>query len=65
MILDLMRDWPIDRETSFLVGDKDSDLAAAVAAGIPGYLFGGGNLGEFIAPVCDASARRYRRRSSA
>ncbi len=65
MILDVMRDWPIDRETSFLVGDKDSDLAAAVAAGIPGHLFGGGHLGKFIAPICHASARRRLRRSRA
>lgn len=61
MILDLLRQWPIDRETSFLVGDKDSDLAAAAAAGMPGHLFRGGNLGEFVAPLCRASARRGSR----
>ena len=49
MILHLMQHWPIDRQASFLVGDQDSDLVAAAAAGIPGQLFNGGNLAVFIA----------------
>ena len=33
------RDWPIDRNRSFLIGDKDDDLAAAVAFHIRGIRF--------------------------
>ena len=48
MILDLLAKWPVDREASFLIGDKASDCEAAAAAGIASHLFTGGNLVEFL-----------------
>jgi D-glycero-D-manno-heptose 1,7-bisphosphate phosphatase len=49
MILQALEDWPIDREASLLVGDKPSDLEAALRAGIRGVLFEGGDLRQFLA----------------
>ena len=48
MILRALADWPIDREASLLVGDKPSDLEAALRAGVRGVLFSGGDLAEFL-----------------
>lgn len=41
-------DYPIDMRNSFLIGDQDSDLDAAAAAGIVGHKFSGGNLAELM-----------------
>jgi D,D-heptose 1,7-bisphosphate phosphatase len=49
MILDLAQHWPVDLERSLLIGDQDSDLAAAAAAGIPSFKFERGNLRDFVA----------------
>ena len=48
MILALMRNWPVDAEQSFLVGDKPSDLEAAAAAGLRSAAYRGGALDETI-----------------
>jgi D-glycero-D-manno-heptose 1,7-bisphosphate phosphatase len=51
MILDLMAHWPVRREGSFIIGDRSSDIAAAKAAGLPGFLFKGGDLDAFGAEI--------------
>lgn len=48
LIRQAMAKWHIDPGRSFLIGDKPSDIAAAEAAGITGYLFTGGNLYNFV-----------------
>lgn len=47
MLLKAMSDFPVRREASFLIGDKDTDMEAARAAGIAGFIFSGGNLATF------------------
>ena len=49
MIADLLAEWPVQREGSFMVGDRETDLAAA--AGLPGHLYRGGLLDHFLASL--------------
>ncbi len=56
MLLDLMRAWDLKPERCILIGDQPTDLQAAAAAGMRGYLFDGGNLAEFVRPILSAHA---------
>jgi len=38
MLLYLLDKWRVDRSRSFLIGDEESDIAAADTVGMPGYL---------------------------
>lgn len=50
MLIDLMAHWPVEAEASLMVGDKESDVQAGMAAGIRSLLFAGGDLDAFLAP---------------
>ncbi|MBV9509377.1 MAG: D-glycero-beta-D-manno-heptose 1,7-bisphosphate 7-phosphatase [Caulobacteraceae bacterium] len=56
MILDLARHWPVDMAHSFLIGDNQSDLKAAAAAGIPAALFEGGRLDQAVKAMIETHA---------
>lgn len=47
MLLQAMADFPVNREQSFLIGDKQTDMEAARAAGVGAFLFKQGNLATF------------------
>ena len=55
MLLDLIRAWQVDPARAVLVGDQDSDLAAAAAAGVSAHKFTGGNLLDVVGPILQQS----------
>jgi D,D-heptose 1,7-bisphosphate phosphatase len=56
MLLDLIRAWNLDARHAVMVGDQQTDMQAAQAAGVTGYLFPGGNLLHFLRPILDRHA---------
>lgn len=51
MLLDLIRAWELDPARCLMIGDQDTDLRAAAAAGVPARLFSGGNLLDLVRPL--------------
>lgn len=48
MLLKAMKAFPTQMQRSFLIGDRATDLEAAKAAGVAGFLFKGGDLDGFV-----------------
>lgn len=48
MIEQALAEWDIDMDKSFVIGDKPKDMALAESVNLPGYVFSGGNLLEFV-----------------
>lgn len=57
MLLDLIRKWELDPKRCVMVGDQQIDMRAAAAAGVPGRMFSGGNLLNFIRPMLSCGDR--------
>lgn len=61
MLITAMREWNVDSNRSFLIGDKETDIGAAQAAGIPGLLWRGGDLRIPILQMVSGASRRNHR----
>jgi D-glycero-D-manno-heptose 1,7-bisphosphate phosphatase len=57
MLLRAAQEHAIDLTSSLLIGDKQSDLEAAQAAGARGFLFQGGDLLAFARDILTATRR--------
>lgn len=53
MLLQAMADFPIDPARSFLVGDRETDLQAAAAAGVRGFFAGEGDLSVLVSSLIE------------
>lgn len=51
MILRGLSDWGLAAEEAVIIGDRHIDVEAGARAGMPGYLFKGGNLRDFVGQV--------------
>jgi D,D-heptose 1,7-bisphosphate phosphatase len=51
MLRDLMRTWDVPAARGVMIGDRDTDIAAATAVGMRARLFAGGDLVATVAPI--------------
>jgi D-glycero-D-manno-heptose 1,7-bisphosphate phosphatase len=63
MLLQAMRELDIDPLSSFLIGDKARDCAAAAAAGVTCHLFTGSDLLDFVRGIVATSTPGALRRA--
>jgi D-glycero-D-manno-heptose 1,7-bisphosphate phosphatase len=57
MLLDLMNVWPVVRDTSIMIGDRESDAAAGRAAGIASAIVPPGGLESYVDQLLGESGR--------
>jgi D-glycero-D-manno-heptose 1,7-bisphosphate phosphatase len=57
MLLRAIHEWNADRSRSFLIGDKQTDIEAAEAAGIPGLLWRGCDVRLAISKMISGATR--------
>jgi D-glycero-D-manno-heptose 1,7-bisphosphate phosphatase len=60
MLIDLFQKWPVQQEMSFLIGDQETDIEAATAAGLPGFKYRQGSLERFALQCLDAVKARVK-----
>jgi D-glycero-D-manno-heptose 1,7-bisphosphate phosphatase len=58
MVLRALTDSEVSPARAFLIGDRASDIQAATAAGVQGYLYLEGDLDQFVERVLSAEDRR-------
>ena len=58
MLLDLMSVWPVIREASIMIGDKESDAAAGAAAGVSSAIVTPGRLEEYVERLLKGRSRK-------
>jgi len=51
LLLSLLQEFRLQPHEAIMIGDRQSDLQAALAAGVRGHLFESGNLDQFVRPL--------------
>lgn len=51
MILRALSEWHVNKDASFLIGDKESDMEAARRAGLSGHLYEHGDLRALVSDI--------------